>query len=61
MLLSFSTTEPTKVTEKKFCDCGAELEYEGIVLTSYPPQYPYTCTRCHKRWIYRIDGTRWEW
>jgi len=47
--------------EKKLCKCGGELKWEGVTMTSYPPQYPYTCPKCGKRYIYRTDGTRWEW
>ena len=43
------------------CKCGAELQYEGSVMTTIPPQYPYTCPKCGKRYVYRTDGTRWEW
>jgi hypothetical protein len=29
------------------CDkCDGTLVFDGIVLTSYPPQYPHTCDRC---------------
>lgn len=47
--------------EKKLCECGGTLKWEGAAMTSYPPQYPYTCTKCGKRYVYRIDGTRWKW
>ncbi len=47
--------------EKKLCECGGELKWEGTVMTSYPPQYPYTCIKCGKRFVYRTDGTRWGW
>ena len=31
--------------EVAICDkCGAELRPMGMVLTSYPAQYPYACT-----------------
>ena len=47
--------------EKKLCECGGTLKWEGAAMTSYPPQYPYTCTKCGKRYVYRVDGTRWKW
>ena len=50
-----------ELAEKKLCKCGAKLVFENVVMTSYPPQYPYTCPKCGKRYIYRVDGTRWEW
>lgn len=27
-------------------ECGTSLAADGNVLTSYPPQYPYTCPKC---------------
>ena len=31
--------------EVPYCDkCGAEMRHTGIVLSSYPAQYPYACT-----------------
>lgn len=31
--------------EIPYCDkCGAEMRHTGVVLTSYPAQYPYACT-----------------
>lgn len=31
--------------EIPYCDkCGALMRHTGIVLTSYPAQYPYACT-----------------
>jgi len=26
--------------------CGAEMDFDGTVLTSYPAQYPHTCPEC---------------
>ena len=37
-------TEPHHV--KKFCDCGGEYIATGMVLTSYPAQYPHECDKC---------------
>lgn len=53
--------ESLELAEKYLCKCGAKLESENIVMCSNPPQYPYTCPECGKRYIYRTDGTRWEW
>ena len=31
--------------EIPYCDiCGAKMRHNGIVLSSYPSQYPYECT-----------------
>ena len=30
------------------CECGGEYEYQGMVLTTYPAQYPHICNRCGK-------------
>lgn len=31
--------------EEAYCDkCGSKMEHTGVVLTSYPAQYPYNCT-----------------
>lgn len=33
--------------ERLYCDkCGTEMEYDGRVLCSYPPKYPYTRPSC---------------
>lgn len=30
-----------------YCNhCGHEMESDGTVLCSYPPQYPYVCPNC---------------
>ena len=30
-----------------YCNnCGNEMESTGVVLTSYPAQYPYECPNC---------------
>ena len=37
------------------CDqCGGEIEYDGIMLTSHPPKYQHTCIHgncCHKHYL----------
>lgn len=31
--------------EELICDqCGSSMQHTDMVLTSYPPQYPYQCT-----------------
>lgn len=31
----------------RYCDCGGEFAFEGVVLTtSYPAQYPHSCKKC---------------
>lgn len=31
--------------EEAYCDkCGAPIRHNGIVLSSYPAQYPFNCT-----------------
>lgn len=37
------------------CDvCGEIMEYGGICLTSYPPQYPHGCKNGHNKTFPRI-------
>ncbi len=31
------------------CDCGGEYKWNGLVLTSNPPQYPNICNKCGDR------------
>ena len=34
--------------DRLLCDkCGAEMHFDGVELTTYPPKYPYTCPECH--------------
>lgn len=33
----------------QYCECGGEFIPTGLVLTSYPPQYPHACNKCDKR------------
>lgn len=42
------------------CECGGDFIYDNIVLTSLPPQYPYTCNKCGKKVIMRSDRTFYE-
>lgn len=34
----------------KICECGGTFQYEhnGVMLASYPPQYPHVCYSCGK-------------
>lgn len=33
--------------EEAYCDkCNTVMEFTGVVLTSYPQQYPYHCPKC---------------
>ena len=44
--------------EEAVCDkCGAEMHHTGIVLTSYPAQYPYECSNpdCDGRVVFMED------
>ena len=36
--------------QKAYCDCGEELEFTGMTLTSNPPQYPHKCPKCKKEY-----------
>lgn len=45
--------------EEAYCDkCGALMRHTGVVLTSYPAQYPYNCTNpdCDGHAIFRGDN-----
>jgi hypothetical protein len=35
------------------CECGGEFEPTGVVLRSYPPQYPHKCNKCGKEEVFR--------
>lgn len=38
--------------DRLYCDeCGEEMEFTGMCLTSYPPKYPHMCPKCEKRVI----------
>lgn len=33
--------------DRLYCNkCGAEMEHDGTVLCSYPPQYSHVCPKC---------------
>lgn len=31
------------------CDCGGIYKWDGTLLLSYPPQYPFRCEKCGDR------------
>lgn len=35
------------VKQRLFCTCGLEMYHTGIVLASFPPQYPHQCGAGH--------------
>ena len=42
-----------KIVHRVYCDyCDIELKDTGIVLTSYPPQYPYRCPQCGREYCF---------
>jgi len=34
--------------ERVYCECGEEMKYSNVELTSNPPQYPHKCLKCEK-------------
>lgn len=34
------------------CECGGQMRQTGVVLTTYPAQYPHVCDRCEKAGTY---------
>ena len=47
----FREEEMIPVMERMYCPkCGTEMEFTGIVLTSYPAQYPHRCPKCDYRY-----------
>lgn len=48
---------PEKLTEQKvyrvdyFCDCGGDVEFDGMALTSHPAKYPHKCKKCGKQHV----------
>ena len=48
--------------EEAYCDkCGAQMHHTGMVLTSYPAQYPFECSNpdCDGRttfWEGKVPG-----
>lgn len=31
------------------CECGAEMQYTGMILTVYPPRYVHRCPSCGEK------------
>lgn len=43
----FKEEEVKVVIEHMYCpSCGCEMQFTGMVLTSYPAQYPHKCPEC---------------
>lgn len=37
--------------ERLYCkQCGSEMKYSGMCLTSNPPWYPHSCSNCECNW-----------
>lgn len=44
------TKEVRVFMDELICDnCGAKMEFSGIVLTSAPPMFEHICPKCGKR------------
>lgn len=57
-LLDAWTNEPKKVICEK---CGGEMESDGLVYTSLPPQYKFICKECGNSFFTRdITGGRYS-
>ena len=40
------------LVDRLLCDkCGATMQFEGIMLTDYPPTYLHICPECHNKEI----------
>ena len=40
--------------EEAYCDkCGSKLVPDTYILMSNPPQYPYICSKCDERYIFK--------
>ena len=38
------------LVDRFLCDkCGATMQFDGVMLTTWPPKYPYTCPECHNQ------------
>jgi hypothetical protein len=44
--MNIKSVEVNVFVDHLMCDCGEEYTQDGVVLASYPPQYPYTCHKC---------------
>lgn len=52
--------EPEDDYDNLKCKCGGDFIFDNIVLTSLPPQYPYTCNKCGKKIIMRNNRTFYD-
>jgi hypothetical protein len=52
--------EPEDDFDNLKCACGGEFIFDNVILTSLPPQYPYTCNKCGKKIIMRSDRIFYE-
>lgn len=46
---------------KAMCECGGEYKPTGIVLTTYPEQYPHDCSKCGKREVFYEQYPKFEY
>ena len=44
-----------------YCECGGIFKWNGAVLTSIPPQFPYTCDKCKKIKVKRENNSIYDW
>lgn len=42
-------TEVRTFNVKLYCDCGGEMVWNNISLTTNPPMYPHFCTDCEQQ------------
>ena len=41
------------ITHYAYCDnCDVQLESTGMMYATYPPQYPYICPKCNKKYTF---------
>ena len=51
-----------KLIHRAYCDdCKVELIDTGVVLTSFPAQYPYKCPKCGKAYTFYQNYPWVEW
>jgi hypothetical protein len=46
---------------RAMCECGGEYEHQGLVLTSWPAQYPHECNRCGKMETFLSQYPKFEY
>ena len=59
MKLVKSDIKPMMV--RAMCECGGEFKPNGIVLTTYPEQYPHKCDRCGKLDVFYCEYPKVEY